>query len=628
MSRITGISNQIGERTVEKNAVSDKAISAEQAAQLVEAGANIFVGSACATPRATLAALEALSPPPPDICIYHFLTTGAYETGKSPPATQYYHRSFFIGSDMKSFVPSGTADYLPVRLMAVPHLLADRRIDIDVAFIQVSKPDDNGFVSLGVSIDITMAVVRHARLVVAEVNPNMPRTHGDTFLHISEIAHFVMVDEPLPTFTHAVDDDIARKIGKYIAGVIDDGATLQIGLGRIPNEALRHLHHRRDLGIHSDVITDEVVDLIEAGIVTGSKKTLHKNRIVASFCLGSERLYRMIDDNPKFLFLPIEQVSDPALIAENRKMVSITQAFAVDLSGQVSIDQFDGEVYGGVSSQPDFIRGASRAKDGKPIICVAATTDDGETSRIRPSLSRRDGVGIPRADVHYIITEYGIAYLFGKSIQERALALVEIAHPKFRPWLLEEAKRHGYVKDQQRVRQAGGYQIDEERSITLKDDRSVLLRPAKASDVRSIQHLFHRLPSDDVYTRFFRTLKALSFEEAQSLCDVDHESDMAFVAVSGPRENETMVGTSCYFINHATNLGEVAYMIDHAWQGSGLGSALQRRMKEYAIARGLRGFVADILASNEKMIRLAKAAGDDVTIERDAGSVQVTMLFR
>ena len=612
---------------MDKTEFSDKAITAEQAAQLVQPGANVFLGSACATPRTILAALETLSPPPPDICIYHFLTTGAYEAGRSPPQTKYYHRSFFIGTDMKPFVPSGTADYLPVRLMAVPHLLADRRIEIDVAFIQVSKPDENGYVSLGVSIDITMAVVRHARLVVAEVNPNMPRTHGDTFLHLSEIAHLVMVDLPLPTVTHAVDDDIAHQIGKYIAGVIDDGATLQIGLGRIPNEALRHLHNRRDLGIHSDVITDGIVDLISAGVITGAEKTVHRNKIVASFCLGSERLYTLIDDNSHFHFLPIEQVSDPALIAANRKMVSITQAFAVDLTGQTSIDQFEGEFYGGVATQPDFIRGASRAGDGKPIICLSSTTDDGETSRIRPSLSQRDGAGIPRADVHYIITEYGIAYLFGKSIHERALALVEIAHPKFRPWLLEEAKRHGYVKDQQRVRQVGGYQIDEERSIDLKDGRSVLLRPAKASDVRGIQHLFHRLPPDDVYTRFFRTLKALSFEEAQNLCDVDHESDMAFVAVSGPRENEMLIGTSCYFVNHATNLGEVAYMIDHAWQGSGIGGALQQRMKEYAVARGLRGFVADILVSNEKMIRLAKAAGGNVTVERDADSVQVTVLF-
>jgi len=609
------------------NAFSDKIITAEQAAQLVRPGDNVFIGTACAAPRTILAALEGLSSPPPDICIYHFLTTGMYEGAQASPETKYYHRTFYIGTDMKPFVPSGAADYVPIRLMSVPRLLENKRLNIDVAFVQVTPPDDNGFVSLGVSVDITMAVVRYARLVVAEINPNMPRTHGDTFVHLSEIAHVVPVDEQLPNFTHAVQDEIAEQIGKYIAGVIDDGSTLQIGLGRIPNEALRHLHDRVDLGIHSDVITDGVADLVLAGVVTGARKTVYKNKIVASYCLGSERLYRMLDDNPLFCLMPIEEVSDPASIAANHKMVSITQAFAADLTGQTSIDQFDGEFYGGVSTQPDFIRGASRTADGKPIICMASTTDDGETSRIRPSLSDRDGAGIPRADVHYIITEYGIAYLFGKSIQERALALIEIAHPKFRPWLLEEAKQLGYVKSEQRLRQGGRYQIDEERWITLKDGRDVLIRPAKAGDVRGLQSLFHRLPSDDVYTRFFRRLKSLSYEDAQNLCNAERDSDAAFVAVTGARENETVVGSSCYFVNQASNLAEVAFMIDPAWQGGGLGSALQKRMKEYAAARGLRGFVAEILATNQKMIRLAGSASDDVTTERDGDSILVTMLF-
>lgn len=613
---------------MEGSAFSDKVISAEQAAQLVRPGSNVFVGTACATPRTILAALEGLAAPPPDVCIYHFLTTGAYESGQSPPRTRYYHRTFYVGTDMKSFVPSGAADYVPLRLMSVPRLLENRRLDIDIAFIQATPPDDNGFVSLGVSVDITMAVVRHARQVVAEINPNMPRTRGDTSIHISKIAHLVLIDEPLPSYTHIVEDEIARQIGKYIAGVIEDGSTLQIGLGRIPNEALRHLLDRRDLGIHSDVITDGLVDLIAAGVVTGARKTIHQHKIVASYCMGSDRLYRMLDDNPLFCFLPIEQVSDPTLIAANYRMVSITQAFAADLTGQTSIDQFDGEFYGGVSTQPDFIRGASRTADGKPIICMASTDDDGQVSRIRPSLSDRDGAGIPRADVHYVITEYGIAYLFGKSIQERALSLIEIAHPRFRPWLLDEAKRLGYVKSQQRLGHGGRYQIDEERSIALKDGRRVLIRPAKASDVRAVQGLFHRLPPADVYTRFFRQLKSLSFEDAQNLCNVDHESSAAFVAATGPRENETLVGSSCYFVNQATNMAEIAFMIDHEWQGNGLGGALQRRIKEYALARGLRGFVAEILVGNEKMLRLAKSASEDVTIERDGESMQVIMLLR
>lgn len=604
-----------------------RTITADQAARLVRPGHNLFIGTACATPVRILAALEALSPPPPDVAIYHFLTTGAYETGAFGPTTKYYHRVFYIGTDMKKLVPGGQADYIPIRLMEVPRLLQSHRVHVDIAFIQVSEPDANGFVSLGVSVDITMAVVRHAELVVAQVNPNMPRTHGDTFVHLSDIDHVVPVDEPLMSFRHAVPDEVAQQIAKYIAGVIEDGSTLQVGLGRIPNEALRYLDDRKDLGIHSDLITDGIVDLIRSGVVTGAAKTLHPKKIVASYCIGSEELYRMLDNNPLFHFLPIEEVCNPAMIAANYRMVSITQAFAVDLTGQISIDQFDGEFYGGVSTQPDFIRGAGRAADGKPIICMASTTDDGEKSRVLPYLSEREGVGITRSDVHYVITEYGIAYLFGKSIHERALALVEIAHPKFRAGLMEEAKKLGYVTPKQRLTQLGRYQIDEERSVVLKDGRSVLIRPARSTDVRSIQGLFHRMPPEDIYTRFFRKLKSLSFEDAQNLCNVDYDTAVAFVAVTGPRENETVIGSSCYFVNQATNFAETAFMIDGEWQSMGIGSALQACMKDYAIKRGLRGFVAEILASNEKMTRLARAASRNVSIERDGDSCHVTMLF-
>lgn len=606
---------------------SGKIISPEQAAQLVKPGHNVFVGTACATPRTILAAVEALSSPPPDVCLYHFLTTGVYEANEPTPGTKYYHRVFYVGTDMEKLIPSGAADYIPIRLMEVPRLLDTHQMDIDIAFIQVSEPDVNGFVSLGISVDITMAVVRHADMIVAEVNPNMPRTHGDTFIHLSDIAHVVQVNEPLQVFTHSVANDVARQIAKYIAGVIEDGSTLQIGLGRVPNEALRYLKDRKDLGIHSDVITDGLVDLVEAGVVNGAQKTVHPKKIVASYCVGSERLYRLIDDNPLFHFLPIEAVCDPALIAANYKMVSITQAFAIDLTGQTCIDQFEGKFYGGVSTQPDFIRGASRSPGGKPIICIASTTDDDETSRIRPLLSDGDGVGIPRSDVHYVITEYGIAYLFGISIQDRALALVEIAHPKFRPWLLDEAKRLGYLTSQQRLASLGHYQIDEERSITLKDARKVLIRPARAIDIRPMRGLFHRMTSDEVYTRFFSRLKSLSFEDAQNLCNVDHDRDVAFVAVTGPRENEKLVGGSCYFLNPATGIAEVAFMVDPDWQGNGLGGALQTRMTEHAMARGLRGFVAEILANNEKMVRLAKSASENISIERDAEVIHVTMLF-
>ena len=289
---------------------------------------------------------------------------------------------------------------MPISLEEVPQLLASGRLPIDVALLQVSPPDVRGYVSLGVSVDLAPAVLSVARRVIAEVNPAMPRTRGESFVHLGRFDALVNVDTPVAEYRHPETGEIAERVARYIASIIDDGSTLQIGLGRVPNEALRHLRDRRDIGIHTDVITDGIMDLVEAGVVTGRRKTRHHGRIVASYCLGTRRLYDFIDDNPRFLFLPIDQICDPEEVAANPCMVSISQAFAIDLTGQVCVDQFEGQFYGGVSTQAAFIRGAARSPGGKPIICLASTTDDG-ASRIKPQLEAGDGVGIARSDVHY-----------------------------------------------------------------------------------------------------------------------------------------------------------------------------------------------------------------------------------
>jgi RimJ/RimL family protein N-acetyltransferase len=469
-------------------------------------------------------------------------------------------------------------------------------------------------------------VLSVARRVIAEVNPAMPRTHGESFVHLDRFDALVNVDVPVAEYRHPATGEVGEHVARYIASIIDDGSTLQIGLGRVPNEALRHLTDRRDLGIHSDVITDAIVDLVEAGVATGRRKTRYPDRIVASYCLGTRRLYDFIDDNPLFAFLPIDQVCDPQVVAANPRMVSITQAFAVDLTGQVCVDQFGGEFYGGVSTQPGFIRGAARSPGGKPIICLASTTDD-RTSRIKPLLEAGDGVGIARSDVHYVITEYGIAYLFGKSIRERAVALIEIAHPRWREELLRAAKRLGYVQAEQYLASQAAYPVHEERTVELKNGAKVLIRPARAADAGPLQALFHRLSPDDVYTRFFGRLRSLSYAQLQTLCNVNHETEVAFLAVIGPRENEEVVGSACYFLSPTTNLGEVAFMVAPEWQGRGLGTALQTRLQEYAINRGVRGFVAEILPRNVGMRRLAARAPGTVTTSRDEDTVHVTILF-
>jgi acyl-CoA hydrolase/GNAT superfamily N-acetyltransferase len=605
----------------------DKFVTAAQAVSSIAPGNKVFVGTASATPVSLVRALEQLDSPPPDVQLCYFLTQGAVCHENGVPKTRYRHRCFFVGSDIRAATAQGIADYVPISLAQVPRLIENGRIPIDVALIQVSLPDEYGYVSLGVSVDVTSAAARKAKKVIAEINPNMPCTLGDTFLRIDEIDHLVLVETPVIEYQHLPADAVAEKIARYIASIIDDGSTLQIGIGRIPHETLKYLIDKRDLGVHTDVITDSIIPLIEKGIVTGAEKSTHRGKIIASYCFGTRRLYDFIDRNPLFSFHPIEYVSDIRLITRQKRMVSVTQAFAVDLTGQICADQFQGEFYGGVSTQPEFIRGAAYSAGGKPIICLPSTTDDGKVSRIRPLLQAGEGVAIARSDVHYVITEYGIAYLFGKSIRERTLSLIEIAHPEFRPWLLEEAKKLNYLPQAQMLKSSVAYPVGEERTVMLRNGTSILIRPARASDVAGLQDIFYDMSKEDVYTRFFRSMRSLSASEAQFMCNVNYDTDVAFLAVVGTRENEKIVGSSCYVVNLSTNTAEVGYMIRSEWQCLGIGKVLQERMKEYARARGIRGFTGEILAGNSKMINLAKKACNNVSLKSCGTYYEFTILF-
>ena len=604
-----------------------KLCTAAAAVRAVRPGDHVFVGTACATPRTLVAALEALGVA--DVELLHFLTDHAVaHDAQGQARTQYRHRSFFVGQDLRAAVRQGLADYVPVSLARVPGLMAIGRIPVDVALIQVSLPDAFGYVSLGVSVDVVAAAVAHARLVIAEVNPQMPRTLGDSMLHLGCIQHLVLVDTPVIEYFHpATSAPAMQQIARYIGSLIDDGSTLQIGLGRVVNEALRHLSDRRDLGIHSDVITDAIIPLLENGALTGRCKTQQAGKIVTSFAMGSRRLYELIDGNPLFSFQTIDAVCDPATLALQHKLVSVTQAFAIDLTGQVCADQFNGEFYGGLAAQAEFLQGASRSPGGKAIVCLAATDDDGHTSRIRPVLLAGEGVTIPRSEVHFVVTEFGIAYLFGKSVRERAVALIQIAHPDSRPALFEQALALGYLPAHQRLRNLRAYAVEDEVAVRLKDQRELLLRPVMPSDVEGIRQLFHRLSVRDVYTRFFRKLRGLSNQDVQRLCNLDYDNEVALVAVTGTREQPVIAGHAMYVVDPSTNLAETAFIVHPDWQCQGLGVAMQKRLAELAVARGVRGFVAEVLASNETMIRLARTSAAEVQTVTMGGTVRITALF-
>lgn len=598
--------------------IADKLRTPEQAVSAVKSGDRVFIGSACATPRSLIQALESSEEKLFDVNLIHFLTDGAIPLEDGIPNTWYQHKVFFVGADTREAIQKGKAEYIPISIAQLPRLIEKERIPINVAMVQVSPPDVNGFVSLGVSVDITRAAVLNAKKVIAEVNPNMPYTHGDSLIPVDRIDAFVEVNTPVIEYLHKPADAIGEQIARYVARIIHDNSTLHTGIGRIPNEMLKYLTNRKNLSIHSDVITEPVIDLVAKEVITGS--------IVASYAMGTKALYEAIHRNAQFSFHPIDYICRPDIISGINRLVSVTQAFSIDLMGQACADQFGGEFYGGISAQPEFVRASALSPGGKSIICLSSTTDDGEESRIRPLLREGEGVTIPRSEVHYVITEYGSAYLYCKSIQEKALALIEIAHPDFRPWLLEEGIRLGYLKKGQTLKSKIAYPENEEREVQLKNGYKVLIRPAKASDAGGMQDIFYNMGKEDIYTRFFTHLASFTDKMAQHLCNVDCENEMAFTAVVGERENEKVIGSSCYFADPTDNLGEVAYMIRPEWQKCGLGSALQQRMTEYAKSKGLRGFKASILVENIKMQQMIKK-GEKVSFARHGCEYEVTSLF-
>jgi acyl-CoA hydrolase/GNAT superfamily N-acetyltransferase len=612
------MSDRIGSRPRD-----DRYVTADTAARSIRSGDRIFVGTGCAEPRTLVRALEELRPGPADVELVSIFPTGHFDPTEPPPR-RHRNRAFLGGgSDIDA---ASMIDYVPIALDEVPALLAQGRLPIDVAIVQVSVPDERGYASLGISVDLAPAAVHAAKRVIAEVNPAMPRSHGDGFIHVDRIDMLVDVDTPVAEFVLPRCGEAGIHIAAYIASLIEDGSTLQIGLGAVPDHVLRLLGDRRDLGVHTDLLTDGIVDLIRSGAITGQHKSILKDRVVASYCLGTRRLYDLVHDNPLFHFAALEQVCAPDILARSTRLVSITEARSIDLTGQVCVDHLAGVFKGGPSTQAAFMRGAARSPGGKSIVCLTCIAEDG-SSRIKAALDAPEAVGVVRADVHYVVTEFGIAYLFGRTVRERALALVGIAHPEHRPALLDAAKHLGLLPADQSLVSRTDYAVQAERRLALRNGVMVLLRPAGPPDAAALLALFHTLSQTDVYTRFFRRMRSLSDADLQSLCNVNHEGDVAYVATIGPREQETVIGSGCYFLNPATGLAEVAFMVVPNWQGSGVGGALQQRLREHAQGQGVLGFVAEVLPQNERMLRLARSAAGRSTVASDEDGVKITTWF-
>jgi 4-hydroxybutyrate CoA-transferase len=417
-----------------------RTVTAQEAVAVIKSGDRVFIHTAAAAPQQLIAAMTARAPELRVVEVVHLLTEGAAPYAAPELARSFRVNALFVGANVRQAVNEGRADYLPVFLSEVPQLFRAGVLPLDVALIQVSPPDRHGFCSLGVSVDVTRAAVQVARTVIAQVNPNMPRTHGDGILHQDDIDFLVPVDDPIPEVPGHPLTEVEQAIGLHCAELVEDGACLQLGIGAIPHATLIGLRDHHRLGIHTEMLTEGVVDLIERGVITGEAKQVYPGKVVAGFALGNRRLYDFIDDNPQVSLLDMAYINDTAVIRRNHKVTAINSAIEVDLTGQVCADSIGDQLFSGVGGQMDFIRGAALSEGGKPIIALPSTTSRGE-SRIVSYLKPGAGVVTTRAHVHYVVTEHGIADLWGKNLRQRAAALIAIAHPSHRDTLTAEARR-------------------------------------------------------------------------------------------------------------------------------------------------------------------------------------------
>ena len=597
----------------------DKIGTAAAAVKLIKPGSSIFIGTGCAQPRHLVRALVEHSSHIYDAHIIHLLTMGEAPYADEKFREKFKTNSFFIADNIRDAVQKGIGDYTPMFLSEIPLEFESGRIPIDFAFITVTPPDANGLCSLGVSVDIVKSAASNARFVVAQVNSRMPRTLGDSFLHVSGIDMLVPWDEDVIEVPVPESDEVLRRIGRNIARLVEDGSTIECGIGRIPQALAEFLKDKRDLGVHTEMFGDWIIDLIECGAITCAKKTLNRGKVVASFCMGSRRLYHYISDNPMFEFHPTEYVNDPQIIARHEKMVAINVGLEIDVTGQVCADSLGYQFYSGFGGQVDFIRGAARSRGGKPIIAMPSTAKDGQVSRIVPHLTEGAGVVTTRGDVHYVVTEYGIAYLHGKNIRERCLELINIAHPKFRKELVRAAKTQKYIYEDQIELSWEQLRYPEElqRYETLRDGTQIFFRPVKPSDEPALSQMLYSLSEESVRKRYMARTRAFPHKDVQQLTNIDYKNNLAIVGVVPGVSGEEIVAIAQYFLDPKTAVAEVAFLVQDEWQRKGMGTLLLDYLTEIARKRGVKRFCATVLPGNKPMLSIFNNSRYKVNTEFD-----------
>ena len=606
----------------------DMVTTPKKAVRHIRSGQRVFIGTGCAEPTELVNAMTARAGELADVEIVQLFTKGDALYAQKKFADSFMVNSFFIGQNVRGMIQEGLGSYTPTMMSNIPHLFNTGRLPLDVALIQVTPPDINGKVSLGISVDIVKSAIENASLIIAQVNPRMPWTLCDSCIDIFDVDILVPADVPILERDEEPLTEVGRCIGRNVASLIPDGSTVQFGMGRvpgfgrIPHAAIEFLKDKKDLGIHSEMVTDTIIDLIEAGAVNGARKSFDRGRIVISFCMGTKKLYDYVDKNPLFCFRTTEYVNDSNVIRQQNKMVAINMGMEIDLTGQVSTDSMDGKFYSGIGGMVDFNRGASKCKDGRTIIVIPSTDAKEEKSLIVPQLSVGAGVTITRGAIHFVVTEYGVAYLYGKSIQERVMALISIAHPKFREQLCREAVEAHYIRPEMGEVSAKFLLSSDEsmKSRLLLDDGSQInFRSVRPTDEPGMRGLVYELSRETIYYRFMSQQSKFTHKQIQNFVYIDHRKDVAIVGTVPESYGESIICVGRYYLDEKTNKAEVAFVIRDEWQNRGIGTHVFKLLVDIAKRNGIAGFTAEVLRDNKRMRAIFINSGMKVTHRVEEG---------
>ena len=610
---------------------AEKKLTAAEAVRKIRHGSSVFIGTGCGEPQELIRAMvtdQAIQ----DIVIYQMLSSTLSQYVYEPDfLSRFSLKLFFISPYMRQAAFDGKIDYLPAYLSQIPELFYSEQINLDVALVQVSPPDEFGFCCLGISVDITLAGLKMAKTVIAQVNPRMPTTWGDSHIHVDEIDYLVYHDEPLVEFIPATkNQQVVERIAHYVIQLVDDGATLQVGFGHLPDAILPYLKGKKDLGIHTQVITDGLLPLLKEKVITNRKKTYLPNRIVASLCMGSGDLYRYVHNNPMFYFRASEFVNDPNVIARNDNFISLSSALEVDLTGQICTDSKGYLFYSGIGDQVDFIRGSKMAKNGFSIIALPSTAQNGEVSRIVSHLSEGAGIATTRGDIDIVVTEYGIAELHGKSIYQRVMELTQIAHPRFREDLINDAKKRHYIflSPLPPSRQDLIFLENYKSYLDLPNGKSVEFRPLLSSDEFAIRNFFYSLRDQSIYYRFFHRKRVFKREMLQKQwATVDYRKNMSIVGVVQKGKYKEIIAIGSYYGEDDSDRAEVAFLVREDFQSMGMGGYLLEVLEEIAKQNQYKAFTATVMSENVAMIHLFKKHYPDAQIYQYGQESELFMPF-